>query len=126
MSGKDGQLCHRYDLTDEEEVSSSLPHPVSTSDGSWEVYVPYGRPYGLFEQHPHEWFEWVSPSLRGHDGSYEETADWPRRSIYAMGQELAESEESFPMRSPTKRKESPRRPSVMQKMKGWLSRGASS
>ncbi len=84
--------------------------------------MSYGRPYGAFDRPPHEWFEWVSPSLRGTDGSFDATNDWSLGSTCYTDCDLTHSADGF--------EEAVRSPgiggaggsSVVRKMKGWMKR----
>ena len=96
--------------TEEEVSASTFFAGFRLTTCVQDIAIPYGRPYDASERPPHPWFEWVSPTLRGNDDSYNLSHDWTLGSAYFCD---SGSEECYDV-------EGGRRPTVMQRMKGWL------
>lgn len=65
----------------------------------------------MFDKAPHEWFEWVSPSLGKVENSFDTASEWSWESTCFS--DLTHTDGGFEM-API------RRSKVIQKMKRWL------
>ena len=85
---------------------------------SQDIYISYGRPYGILDNPPHEWFEWVPSGLRVcEEDSCDFSNEWSLGSTYVEC-ELVQSE-SYEGKVWPAEKTTSRRSDVMQKMNGW-------